>query len=124
MNYFLKFAVVGGFGFVVDSLCYLIFSNFLPIVLSRLLSFSLAVVFTYLFNKIYTFNARGVTISEFFRYYVNMIFGGFVNLVFFYASISMIDFVSKYPVIGIALGSVAGMFVNFMTSRVLLLKHR
>ena len=118
MKRFFRFCVVGGGGFVVDSLVYLLVSIFATPLISRLVSFSAAVFFTYVFNRFFTFESKDkACATEFAKYYANMILGGAINIATFYVAINALD---AHPVIGIALGSIAGLFVNFMTSRSLL----
>ena len=86
----------------------------------RFLSFSAAVLFTYVLNRRLTFRVTNrAHASEFCRYYANMVLGGAVNIGVFYAAFVVSPFVKTYPVAGIALGSIAGLIVNFLTSRVL-----
>ena len=121
MKRFLKFCVVGGGGFVVDSAVYLGASLAAGPLASRFTSFTAAVVFTYVFNRWFTFeNPRKASVVEFAKYYASMVLGGAVNIGIFYAAVTLSPLVAKFPVAGIALGSVAGLVVNFLTSRMLL----
>lgn len=120
MRRFIRFCIVGGGGFVVDSLVYLFVNIFASPLISRLVSFSAAVFFTYAFNRLFTFESKNnANVTEFAKYYANMVLGGAINIATFYVAINDLD---AHPVIGIALGSIAGLFVNFMTSRCLLTK--
>jgi len=120
MKRFLKFCVVGGGGFVVDSAVYLGASLAAGPLASRFTSFTAAVVFTYVFNRWFTFeNPRKASVAEFTKYYASMVLGGAVNIGIFYAAVTLSSLVAKFPVAGIALGSVAGLVVNFLTSRML-----
>lgn len=123
MGRFIRFCIVGGGGFVVDSIVYLLVSAFLSPLVSRLASFSSAVFFTYVLNRVFTFKSQGVmSVTEFARYYANMVIGGIVNITTFCVAIKASETIYSHPVIGIALGSIAGLFVNFMTSRILFCK--
>ena len=80
MKRFLKFCVVGGGGFVVDSAVYLVASLAVGPLASRLASFTAAVVFTYVFNRWFTFEKYSqITLLEFAKYYASMVFGGVIN---------------------------------------------
>jgi putative flippase GtrA len=118
---FFLFCVAGALGFVVDagivqSLVSLLDWN--PY-FSRLLSFLAAATATWLFNRHYTFRGRRhySLRGEWLRYLAAMGAGFAVNfsvysyLVFHYA------FVQKYPALGVAAGSVAGLAINFISSR-------
>ena len=114
MRFFL-FCAVGTGGFLVDSGVFIAAATLFPTLLSRFLSFSAAVLFTYVLNRRLTFRVTNrAHASEFCRYYANMVLGGAVNAAFVVS-----PFVKTYPVAGIALGSIAGLIVNFLTSRVL-----
>ena len=113
MRFFL-FCAVGTGGFLVDSGVFIAAATLFPTLLSRFLSFSAAVLFTYVLNRRLTFRVTNrAHASEFCRYYANMVLG------VFYAAFVVSPFVKTYPVAGIALGSIAGLIVNFLTSRVL-----
>lgn len=121
MNRFLKFCVVGSAGFLVDSVVYYIVAIILPPLPSRLLSFSSAVFFTYYFNRSFTFEKKtSMSVSEFSKYYGAMVLGGAVNIGSFWISMQLFSTVENYPILGIAIGSIAGLIVNFITSKMLL----
>ena len=124
MKKFLSFCVVGGIGFFVDSGVYFLMAIIFPVLLSRLLSFSSAVLFTYYFNRSFTFNKQSVmTIAEFSKYYVAMVLGGAVNMGSFLLSMRLVQTIKDYPILGIAIGSVSGLFVNFIFSKLTLEKN-
>lgn len=87
--------------------------------LSRLGSFFSAVVFTYVFNKKITFNhdQNGKSFwGEFGNYFMSMLAGGSINLISFFAC-NIFLFPEK-AFLSIAIGSIAGLFVNFVLSRI------
>ena len=51
-----------------------------------------------------------------------MIVGGLLNYITFILSMNTFDMVKLYPIIGIALGSIVGMFINFILSRFIVYK--
>ena len=121
MNRFLKFCVVGAAGFLVDTAVYYLAAIVFPVLLSRILSFSSAVFFTYYFNRSFTFEKRtAMSIAEFLKYYSAMVLGGAVNVGSFWVLMQLSSVVRSYPILGIAFGSVAGLSVNFVTSKMLL----
>ena len=121
MKYFFKFSLIGGLGFFVDTMIFYMANSMFTELSSRILSFSMAVLFTYVFNRLYTFKVKtNINIVEFFKYYLNMIFGGIVNIGTFFVVIRFSDIGRDYPFCGIALGSVAGLCINFLTSKILL----
>ena len=124
MKKFFRFCIVGGIGFLVDSGVYYLIAIIFPVLLSRLLSFSSAVLFTYYFNRSFTFKKQSVmTIAEFFKYYSAMVLGGAVNIGSFMLSMRLIPTIKDYPILGIAIGSIAGLIVNFIFSKLILEKN-
>lgn len=120
MNRFIRFCIVGGAGFLVDSGVYYLAAIVFPVLLSRLLSFSSAVLFTYYFNRCFTFKKQSaMTLAEFLKYYSAMVLGGAVNIVSFLLSMQLLPKINDYPIIGIAIGSIAGLIVNFITSKLI-----
>lgn len=115
---FFKFSLVGAFGFLVDVGVYYFLDLILTNFLSRLGSFFSAVVFTYIFNKKITFNyVRGGKSfwREFGNYFMSMLAGGLINLMSFFLCNTFL-FPEK-AFLSIAIGSVAGLSVNFTLSR-------
>lgn len=121
------FALVGALGFLVDvAVLYLLISS-LGAFAARLVSFVCAVLATWLLNRKFTFKERPADLSplaEFFAYFGLMLGGGALNYGVYAALILIFTQVKQHPVLGVALGSVAGMAFNFMSSHWLLYKDR
>ncbi|UXL11330.1 GtrA family protein [Enterobacter cloacae] len=119
------FAISGGFGFLVDTaVLYLLIGSLGPYI-ARGLSFLSAVLFTWLFNRSITFKGKRSNMkarSEFVSYLLLMLCGGAVNYGLYSWLMSSHGVVSEYPVIGVAAGSIAGMFVNLATSKLILFR--
>ena len=115
---FLKFSGIGTLGFLTDSgvfyICNLLLGNFY----SRLISFFIAVVFTYIFNKRVTFNIEKSECfwKEFPAYFCSMIAGGLVNLLMFFILVYFYNFFSERQLLAIAIGSLSGLSINFLLS--------
>lgn len=120
------FAISGGLGFLVDTtVLYLLIGSLGPY-LARFFSFLFAVVFTWLFNRSITFKGKSSSMKrghEFISYFALMLVGGAVNYGLYSWSISEYRLVMDHPVIGVAAGSVAGMFVNLTTSKLILFRR-
>lgn len=58
-----------------------------------------------------------MTMAEFLKYYSAMVLGGAVNIGSFWLLIQLFPIVKSYPILGIAFGSIAGLVVNFITSK-------
>ena len=86
----------------------------------RLLSFICAVLTTWVLNRHLTFSKRASGLSlthEFSRYLGLMLGGGVVNYVSYALLVYFVEFVAQQPVWGVAVGSVAGMMVNYLLAR-------
>lgn len=116
---FFKFAFIGALGFLVDVMGFYSLNIILNTFFSRLGSFLFAVIFTYIFNKIITFkqlHSKENFWKEFIPYFFSMLLGGSVNLLTFFSIEYSNLFFSQWHFVSIALGSCAGLFVNFFLS--------
>lgn len=121
----LLFGLVGVVGFVVDTAVLYALRGFAGLYTGRVFSFLAAAFTTWVLNRSLTFHDRRSGTSrrsEFAIYLVLMLGGGGVNYGVYAAMISRYEFVGAHPVIGIAVGSLAGMFVNLVSSRFLLFR--
>jgi putative flippase GtrA len=121
----LTFGVVGSIGFVVDTAVLYLLKGHLGLFYGRLSSFVAAAFTTWLINRSWTFKEKRSTLSakyEFLAYFLLMLIGGAVNYAVYAVIISKYPIAARYPIIGVAAGSIAGMFVNLVTSRTLLFK--
>jgi putative flippase GtrA len=117
---FLRFALVGCAGFVVDA-------GVLSLVLwlgadhytGRIASYLAAATFTWALNRNYTFRAQRGTglLSEWGRFLAANAVGGVINWATYAILVSFSATVFAHPVIGVAAGSLAGLVVNFTLSR-------
>ena len=127
MTQFLLFAVSGTLGFLVDSLTLYLLKGALGLYLARAVSFLAAVFFTWLFNRSLTFRHQrsGYSwLSEFGVYLALMAAGGSVNYLVFSLLVFFLPVVHAEPIIGVAAGSIAGKFVNWVTSKYFLFRKR
>lgn len=126
MSFFL-FLFVGAIGFVIDSSLLYLLKNELGLYMSRAISFFCAVITTWALNRVITFkNAKSGLPGwqEFLHYFKFMLIGGCVNYLTYVAAISFIPEVKSAPVFAVALGSLSGLFINYITSKYLLFKER
>ena len=125
MRRFLLFAISGTLGFVVDSATLYLLKGALGLYLARAVSFLAAVFFTWIFNRSFTFRDRRSGYSkssEFGVYLALMAAGGSVNYLIFSLLVFFVPLVHDQPVIGVAAGSIGGLFVNWMTSKYFLFR--
>ncbi len=114
------FGLVGVIGFIVDAAILYLFKASLGLYYGRLLSFICAVLTTWVLNRHLTFSKRASGLSlthEFSRYLGLMLGGGVVNYVSYALLVYFVEFVARQPVWGVAVGSVAGMMVNYLLAR-------
>lgn len=118
---FLLFAIAGTLGFLVDATVITVLVQFggMNPYLGRLLSFLCAVAVTFLFNRRITFadGARPKPARQAWRYLLAMSVGFTVNYGSFAWLIHSVELVRAWPVMGVAAGSIAGLVVNFASSR-------
>lgn len=125
MSKFILFSIIGALGFLVDSVVFMALSGFFASWIARLASFFSAVVFTWLANRNLTFkkhNMDSSTFHEFIRYLSSMMVGGSVNYGCFILLDHFSNFIRCYPIIGIGIGSLLGLFLNFTTSKLFVFK--
>jgi putative flippase GtrA len=123
---FISFACVGVLGFVVDA-------TVLHVAMTRfdaghyggrLISYLCAATTTWALNRGFTFRGLHSTnrVAEWGRFLAANAIGGLVNYLSYAAAVVMSDLVTQFPTIGVAIGSVAGLAVNFTLSRRLVFK--
>lgn len=114
-----RFCAVGAAGFGVDAglLQILVQVGGLNPFVARLASFLAAATFTWWLNRHFTFSTANKAVGlEWMRYMVAMVLGGAVNYATFAIALLLMPLAMRQPWIGVALGSLAGLTVNFYTS--------
>jgi putative flippase GtrA len=118
---FLRFGVVGTVGFLVDSAVLL---GMLALGLGpyggRVVSYVAAASTTFALNRAWTFRAAprdAPMAAQWGRFLVLNLVGFAANYGTYAALIATTPLVAAHPVLGVAAGSVAGMFINFGLSR-------
>jgi putative flippase GtrA len=123
----LLFGLVGFVGFIIDSGVLYLLKSSLGLYYGRLFSFFCAVFTTWILNRHLTFNQRasGMSLSrEFSRYFGLMMGGGVINYVTYALMVYFLEFVARQPVWGVAVGSCAGMLVNYLLARIFVFRDR
>lgn len=126
MNQFLRFCVVGTVGFVIDAgiLQLLVSGVDANPYLARIFSFLVAASATWWMNRRYTFEVEHrATHAEWMRYVAFMVLGALVNYGAFAITITVWELARAQPWLGVAAGSVAGLGINFLTSRRLVFRN-
>jgi putative flippase GtrA len=120
---FLRFGVIGTLVFGFEAVILYGLTHYLPwsIYYCRLLSFIPAVVLAWWLNRRFTFvSLKGLCWwRELLRYCVVNAAGSIVNLGAFFGVLHFVELIKPFPVAALAIGSVAGMFFNFISSKLL-----
>lgn len=122
----LFFAVAGVIGLIVDIAVLYAVQGAIGPFYGRAVSFFVAVAATWLVNRSLTFSSRSSGLSrrrEFATYFTLMLAGGAVNYGVYSALVLGAGLVREHLFLGVAAGSLAGMAVNFLTSRYLVFRR-
>lgn len=123
---FLAFGVVGVIGLAVDIGLLYLAAPLLGWYVARALSFLAAATTTWALNRRYTFAARQSDTSigrEYLRYLFTMLGGAVVNYAVYVATLHWVGG-AWAPALGVALGSCAGLALNFLSARHLVFKAK
>lgn len=113
----IRFGIVGGTSFILEFLIFAFFNDVLHIhyLLSSILSFSIAVIYNYILNVKWVFNAKKQTPKEFIIFMILSIIGLGINSLIMYISVDFINLDAKLSKV-IATGIV--MVYNFITRKI------
>ncbi|MDM0014373.1 GtrA family protein [Variovorax sp. J22P168] len=121
---FVSFAVVGVAGLGVDLAVLYLLAPYLGWYVARLVSFIAAATATWALNRRFTFAHRRSDKSlarEYGHYLLTMIGGALVNYVVYVLTLQWLGG-ELAPALGVALGSLAGLAVNFLSARQLVFR--
>ncbi len=112
---FFKFLVIGGLGFVVDAVAFQVHCKLdLSIAISRLVAFSVALISTFLLNRIYTYKQTNLPIlRQFAKYVLASSTGGAINLATFFIMLHWLPIARSLPLLALLLASITGLVANF-----------
>jgi putative flippase GtrA len=116
---FLKFAVVGTVGFLADASTVYGLRHVIGIYAAGFAATAVATSVTWLFNRLWTFQGfGGGPIHRQIMLYIaaNMV-GLLLNRTTFVLLVVFTPVCARYPILAVAAGAVAGMFINFSLSR-------
>lgn len=121
----LLFGAVGSIGFIVDSAVLYLFKTWLGLYGARLISFIAAVWVTWWLNRNITFQKSHYQSiwREFFHYFVCMLTGGLINIGTYGLLVYHSQYMATNPIFAVAIGSLTGMMVNFMASKLIAFKN-
>jgi putative flippase GtrA len=121
-----SFGLVGVLGFVVDAgVLYVGLYCGLGLYAGRAVSYMSAVSATWVLNRRYTFERTGGhnRLHEWARFVVSQLSGATINLGMYALLVHMSPLVARYPIIGVAVGSLSGLLVNFSVARAYVFYH-
>jgi putative flippase GtrA len=134
MGQFLRFGIVGGIGFLVDAgLLHLMLVAGLGHYGGRAVSFLAAVTTTWILNRSFTFrretagasqSAPAPSLREWLAYLGLMAIGGAVNYGTYAAAVELSELVRRRPELGVALGSIVGMAINFWSAKTMIFERK
>ena len=115
---FLRFAVVGVAGFLVDAgVLTLALSLGADFYTGRILSFFCAVTATWYMNRVYTFSSKDPRLlREWGRFVSANAVGGLINYAIYALLVTTVGLFAIHPVIAVGMGSMAGLLWNFLMS--------
>jgi len=116
---FIHFALVGASGFVFATmLLYALAALGLDFYSGYAIAFVATATLTWWFNRKFTFDDQSLRIiHQWIHYMAFNAVAGTVNYLVFAGLISFVEVVQKWPVLGTGAGALAGLAVNFITSR-------
>ncbi|CAH0539484.1 GtrA family protein [Vibrio marisflavi] len=116
----MKFAMVGGLGFVVDTIVFSLAIYVLrtDLLTARVVSFILAATTTWLGNRLFTFSEREKEdkIKQWSKFFFSALISAMPNFAVFQVTIYFLGSSGLAPFIALVLGVLTGMFSNFTLS--------
>ena len=116
---FLRFGTVGAAGFIVDTAVVYGLRGTIGIYAAGAAAYVVAASFTWVFNRLWTFSSapRVAAHRQWAVFLATQSVGFVVNRGVFAALVTWSDVCAAYPVLAIAFGMAAGMFLNFAAAR-------
>ena len=118
---FVSFGFIGTIGFLVDATVLIICNSVfeLNLLVSRLISFGIAVTATWYLNRVFTFKEqrRPNLAKEWSQYVMFNGIGALANLAIFMWLVLNYQYFADNPILPLAIASVIAMFINFLASK-------
>ena len=115
-----QFAFAGAIGFFADTVTLLLVYPWTGAYAGRFISFTCAVLTTWLINRSLTFryHRSGKPLHrEFSLYFLSMLGGGAVNIISYFLVVYLFTLPPPALPVAVAVGSLAGMLVNYSLSK-------
>lgn len=124
MKKIVLFTITGTLGFIVDSgiFSYLYYIESFNMIFSRIISFIIAVLVTWILNRSFTFenNSKMKKTKEYLHYLKIQLTGAIINFIIFFSFIYFLEIFKDIPLGALAIASICAMFYNFIFSKKLL----
>jgi putative flippase GtrA len=116
---FIRFGMVGGLGFLVDTLVVYGLRSSLGLYAAGLVSYIVAASFTWMLNRLWTFRglSTGSALRQWGLFMLANLSGFVLNRGTYAILVTVWALAAENPIIATAAGAIAGMFVNFRMSR-------
>lgn len=114
---FIKFSLVGASGTIVDWVFYFIFTRWLGIfyLIAKALSFVIAAINNYAWNRIWTFRSKEKNITgEFAKFFLVSLVGLGLNVLIMYLAVDKLAISDLW---GLVIATAAVMFWNFFANK-------
>jgi putative flippase GtrA len=125
LRQFFVFGVIGTAGFVVDTSTLYLAMGFMGLdhYSGRVVSWFVAATFTWAMNRRFTFSDSRPPFRQWLAFLASNAVGGLVNFGIYAAMVTFMPLVAEHPVIGVAVGAIAGLFFNFSASKYVVFKR-
>ena len=123
---FARFGTVGAAGFVVDTAVVYALRGVVGIYAAGAAAYAVAATFTWIFNRIWTFReaSHAPAGRQWAAFLATQSVGFVVNRGVFFTLVTISPFCAAHPVVAIAAGVAAGMFLNFAAARRFVFEQR
>lgn len=113
-----RFGIVGVAGFAVNALLVELLAIVIGPVLAQIFAFPVAVTCTWIMNRQFTFKSTELpSFGEWRRYVAANSVGMVANNGCYFLLVLLSETVHARPIIAVAVGSIAGMFFNFVATK-------
>jgi len=121
---FARFGTVGGIGFIVDNATVYGLRHAVGLYWAGALAYLTAATTTWLLNRLWTYRGRGTGAAhrQWALFLATQLAGFALNRGTYALLITFVPLTVTYPVLAIACGTAAGMFVNFHFARSVVFK--
>lgn len=121
---FIKFCLIGAMSFLIDAGIYLVLTRFLAVyyLLAKIISFILAAINSYFFNRSWTFRSKNPRIKqEFIKFLIVATIGLGLNSLIMFLTVSWLKL---NDILGLIIATFIVMFWNFTANKIWTFKDK